>query len=86
MSKSGFVTISYLTLKCYFSTANCVDPGTPENGAQSGSYGNGGVVTYTCDSAFSLVGASAITCSDGSWSNSVPICEGKATKYMYKEN
>ncbi|XP_038078003.1 uncharacterized protein LOC119745597 isoform X2 [Patiria miniata] len=55
--------------------ANCIDPGTPDNGMQSGSYGNGGILTFTCNGGYSLLGASAISCSDGSWSNDVPTCE-----------
>ncbi|XP_054751327.2 uncharacterized protein LOC129257098 [Lytechinus pictus] len=54
--------------------ADCSDPGTPENGAQSGTYSNGDIVTFTCDATYTLVGASIITCLGGPWSNNVPEC------------
>ena len=57
-------------------TANCVDPGTPVDGNQAGSYGNGGVLMFMCNDGFSLLGVSAISCSDGVWSNDIPTCEG----------
>ncbi|XP_071506109.1 complement factor H-like [Diadema antillarum] len=60
---------------CY---ENCgVLASTFPNGQRSGNtspYYHGEVVTYTCDSGHTLVGAAVINCTDGSWSAKEPSC------------
>ncbi|XP_070549888.1 C4b-binding protein-like [Ptychodera flava] len=53
---------------------DCTDPGTPVNGTQSGTYTDGGMVQFTCDSGFTLIGSRFIFCNSGTWSGSVPTC------------
>ena len=58
--------------------ADCSDPGTLTNGAQVGSptYEMGTTVSFQCDSGYSLIGASVLTCNGGSWSHERPTCSG----------
>ena len=58
----------------FFSKADCSDPGAPADGSREGTFDDGDVVTFSCDGGFSLVGASAITCVNGNWTNEVPAC------------
>ncbi|XP_042878589.1 sushi, von Willebrand factor type A, EGF and pentraxin domain-containing protein 1-like isoform X2 [Penaeus japonicus] len=55
---------------------NCGDPGTLPNGYIGGSnYTFGGVVTFTCDPGYKLLGVPTADClADGSWSNYVTSC------------
>ncbi|XP_078687161.1 uncharacterized protein LOC144919463 isoform X16 [Branchiostoma floridae x Branchiostoma belcheri] len=51
----------------------------PSNGALSPAAANSyqDVVTFTCNSGYTLNGATAVTCrADGTWSNPVPTCTG----------
>ncbi|XP_070546017.1 C4b-binding protein beta chain-like [Ptychodera flava] len=61
---------------------DCTDPGAaPTNGQKTGTtYTLGATVNYTCDDGYTLSGPGELTCTDGSWDNSVPTCtEEKAT-------
>ena len=54
---------------------------TPVNGELSGvpkkSYYVGDVAQFTCNNGFKIRGLSMLKCGkDGSWTGSVPICEG----------
>ena len=64
-------TISLLVAKMifkHFFTGNCKDPGQPQNGGRLGdNFGYGSTVTFWCQSpSYFLVGASRITCKEGS--------------------
>ncbi|XP_070546198.1 complement factor B-like [Ptychodera flava] len=61
---------------------DCTDPGAaPTNGQKTGTtYTHGSTVTYTCDTGYTLSGPGELTCTAGSWDNSLPTCtEGTAT-------
>ena len=67
----------------------CADPGTPVNGTRSFTNDTleGSVVTYTCDTGFTLVGTAMQTCVlelDGPvWRNgSLPTCASTALKFI----
>ena len=34
-------------------------------------------MTFTCQSGFTVLGNSSITCNDGTWNGKVPVCKGK---------
>lgn len=60
----------------------CEDPGVPDNGDRLlSSLLMGSVVNFTCNTGFTLSGATSITCvSDASgsqWSAPIPICVGE---------
>lgn len=55
----------------------CGDPGTPNGGIQVDGHGYGAnsVVTFECNATHAvMVGAPVITCDDGIWSSSIPVC------------
>ncbi|XP_070561809.1 uncharacterized protein [Ptychodera flava] len=56
--------------------ATCQQPASPVNGRVNGSppYDDGVIVTYDCDSGFSLVGFQNSTCVNGSWTAKPPEC------------
>ncbi|XP_070552317.1 uncharacterized protein [Ptychodera flava] len=54
--------------------ADCTNPGTPLNGQQSGGFQHGDTVTFSCDVGYTLDGASSTDCSDGSWTDPLPLC------------
>lgn len=58
---------------------DCAEIEAPANGVMSVSSGDltrkyGSVARFACNSGYSLVGASAITCSNGEWNRPVPSC------------
>ncbi|XP_019633411.1 PREDICTED: uncharacterized protein LOC109476834 [Branchiostoma belcheri] len=60
---------------CIFYAGQCPLPTDPVNGAISGFY-YGEMVTFTCNTGYSLVGPSTLTCQiDGTWDGSPPTCE-----------
>ena len=72
LSKSTFFIFDVL--------ANCGDPGQPENGNKAGSnFKKNGVVRFTCENGYNLIGSREITCQqkNARWSDFVPTCEGK---------
>ncbi|XP_070552347.1 ficolin-2-like [Ptychodera flava] len=57
---------------------NCTDPGTPLYGHQSGGNQHGDTLTFSCDVGYTLDGASGIVCSNGLWSDPLPVCRSFA--------
>ncbi|AKJ93655.1 complement binding [Raccoonpox virus] len=58
-------------------SVKCVSPPSIDHGSNNGYsdiYTDGTVVTYTCDSGYSLIGNENILCSGGEWSD-VPTCK-----------
>ncbi|XP_006823156.1 C4b-binding protein alpha chain-like [Saccoglossus kowalevskii] len=55
---------------------NCQKPDTPENGKEvdGASYVHAGSVAYECDGGKTMIGSSTLTCYNGTWDNSVPLC------------
>ncbi|XP_003391963.3 PREDICTED: CUB and sushi domain-containing protein 1-like, partial [Amphimedon queenslandica] len=55
---------------------NCGDPGTPDDGSKSSNvYTYNSVVSFQCNSGYSLSGSVSLIClSNGSWNGSVPSC------------
>ena len=50
-------------------------PSTPDNGTANGtSVTHGSIVTYSCDQEYTLVGSDTVTCFDGSWNDTSPVC------------
>lgn len=77
--KSGFFSFNlFFFLHFCFAliVISCGDPGTPLNGARSGSdFSKGKSVSYSCHSDYKLVGSSTRTCQSNSvWSGSLPSC------------
>ena len=64
-----------------FAVIVCGDPGTPDHGSKvvhRGFY-YGGSIEFMCNTAYELKGSQRIYCmKSGSWSNSKPLCLGKA--------
>ena len=70
-----------------FSTAvSCPIPMSPTNGTMSyTSTQYGGIVDYSCDSLYRLIGAYKHICqADGMWSDLQPSCESKASGWCLK--
>ena len=60
--------------------APCSDPGDPAHGwAKDLDFKHGRSVRFQCYRGYRMVGASSITCDDGSWDNRAPVCKGKDT-------
>ncbi|XP_002736875.1 sushi, von Willebrand factor type A, EGF and pentraxin domain-containing protein 1-like [Saccoglossus kowalevskii] len=55
---------------------NCQKPEPPINGIEvdGASYVHAGSVEYECDSGITMAGSSTLTCYNGTWDNSVPLC------------
>ena len=83
----GYVISSNITLECLSNgewdyplplctIVTCGDPGIPPNGFTNGNnFKFHDVLTFGCDSDFSLIGNSNITCqANGRWSGNIPIC------------
>ena len=66
-------SLSFLVL-----VTGCRNPGTPTNGTKTGNVCRiGKNVTFSCDSGYTLDGASNITCENsGNWSDPTPTCQG----------
>lgn len=60
---------------------NCVAPLNPVNGAQSGSYEHGGVISFTCDMGYALIGDDVIVCDDGTYNGTSPTCQGNSSEH-----
>ena len=59
-------------------TANCNDPGNPDNGAKEGTdYRSGANVTFRCNPPFEIEGSRMIICKNGEWSDHRPTCFGE---------
>ncbi|XP_033098555.1 CUB and sushi domain-containing protein 3-like [Anneissia japonica] len=56
---------------------SCGDPGLILNGIRMGANETyGSTVTYVCNTGYNLVGAASVICqSDGTWSQSAPVCQ-----------
>ncbi|XP_070546484.1 coagulation factor XIII B chain-like [Ptychodera flava] len=76
LTGSGIITCrnGYLTTVPRCEPADCTDPGDTENGEKTGFFFHGETVTYTCNDGYTLRGSAELTCSLGSWDNSVPTC------------
>ena len=68
----------------------CLEPSSPIHGIvaiNSQPLGVGTTATYSCDPGYVLVGETIRTCEDanngttGSWSGSIPMCEGSSINY-----
>ena len=83
----GYVISSNITLECLSNgvwnyslpmctIVTCGDPGIPTNGFTNGNnFKFHDVLTFGCDSDFSLIGNSNITCqANGQWSGNIPLC------------
>ncbi|XP_015754423.1 PREDICTED: sushi, von Willebrand factor type A, EGF and pentraxin domain-containing protein 1-like [Acropora digitifera] len=57
--------------------APCVKLSRPANGYMSGDFKHRNQVTFVCYYGYQRIGAASSTCSDGTWSNSAPICKGR---------
>lgn len=64
--------------KCDLDSNHCPNPGEPINGIKTGeAYNEGDVVTYKCNSGFSLHGSETRVCqANGSWTGMEPRCLG----------
>ena len=59
-------------------TENCADPGAPPNGLRRGNdFQHGKRVIFVCQPDFKLSGVNSITCNDGIWNDTIPVCTGK---------
>ena len=69
-----------------YPAVDCGDPGAPPTNGQrtfsSTTYNS--VVTYTCDTGYTVQGANSRTCqATGQWSGSVPQCDRKLVMYYF---
>ncbi|XP_073244344.1 sushi, von Willebrand factor type A, EGF and pentraxin domain-containing protein 1-like isoform X3 [Porites lutea] len=56
--------------------ASCSDPGVPKHGQRIGSnFGHGNKVTFVCPPQYSLEGSHSMTCHDGKWTSTLPVCK-----------
>ena len=59
-------------------SANCKDPGIPEQGGRKGSsFAHGKTLSFSCYVGYTLVGAQTIECREGIWSAQLPLCKSK---------
>ncbi|XP_070535774.1 complement decay-accelerating factor transmembrane isoform-like [Ptychodera flava] len=64
----------------------CGDPGSPDNGMQnrtSTSFSNNGVIGFSCNAGYQLIGTDTLYCNNGTWSDSVPQCDGEMKTSYY---
>ena len=56
--------------------AGCTDPGVPTNGQRSGEmFSHNSVVSYSCNTGYTLIGANSLTClQNNSWNSTQPSC------------
>ena len=83
---SGYTILGSITLTCLSNglwnasvpscLPDCTDPGVPTNGQRSGqSYSYNSVVTFSCNTGYTLTGANSLIClSSGSWNDTAPTC------------
>ncbi|KAM7451141.1 hypothetical protein ABFA07_001207 [Porites harrisoni] len=56
--------------------ASCSDPGVPKHGQRIGSnFGHGNKVTFVCPAQYSLEGSHSMTCQEGKWTSTLPVCK-----------
>ncbi|CAH3175599.1 unnamed protein product [Porites lobata] len=56
--------------------ASCSDPGVPKHGQRIGSnFGHGNKVTFVCPAQYSLEGSHSMTCHEGKWTSTLPVCK-----------
>ena len=61
----------------FFPTAPCRDPGVPRHGSRIGDdFRHDSKVIFSCPNDYLMEGVGEISCSNGTWSNSVPTCKG----------
>ncbi|CAH1241297.1 COL6A3 [Branchiostoma lanceolatum] len=71
----GLAAVTNQLQEALCTTAYCGDPGAPVNGNRAGTFFEGGVLQFTCNAGFELVGEASATCQgSGEWSNPVPVC------------
>ncbi|XP_078580606.1 uncharacterized protein LOC144864418 isoform X3 [Branchiostoma floridae x Branchiostoma japonicum] len=71
----GLAAITNQLQEALCTAAYCGDPGAPVNGNQAGTFFEGGVLQFTCNPGFEVVGEASATCqSSGEWTNPVPTC------------
>ncbi|XP_078660839.1 uncharacterized protein LOC144905190 isoform X3 [Branchiostoma floridae x Branchiostoma belcheri] len=71
----GLADVTNQLQEALCTTAYCGDPGAPINGNRAGIYFEGGVLQFTCNPGYELVGEGSATCqASGEWSNPVPAC------------
>ena len=59
-------------------SANCKDPGIPEQGGRKGSsFAHGKTLSFSCNVGYTLAGAQTIECREGIWSAQLPLCKRK---------
>ena len=67
----------YQETHMFFPTAPCRDPGVPRQGNRIGDdFRHDSKVTFSCPNGYLMEGVGEISCSNGTWSNSVPTCKG----------
>ena len=68
----------------FFPTAPCRDPGLPRQGNRIGDdFRHDSKVTFSCPNGFLMEGVGEMSCSNGTWSNSVPTCKGLHDTSIY---
>ncbi|XP_066300013.1 collagen alpha-3(VI) chain-like [Branchiostoma lanceolatum] len=71
----GLTAVTNQLQEALCTAAYCGDPGAPVNGNRAGTFFEGGVLQFTCNAGFELVGEASATCQgSGEWSNPVPVC------------
>ena len=63
-------------------TATCSDLMSPANGilVMSGNY-EGAIANFSCEAGYNLKGEAILTCVDGQWKSTTPVCEIIGTRY-----
>ncbi len=70
--------VLFVFIFCTLFSVTCQSPANIPHGSYSGSeFSVGDSITYTCDDQYFLDGVSDITCIDGRWNGTPPICRGK---------
>ena len=77
----------------HLAVASCPTPSVPTNGQITSStpptngqlYQSGSVVRFSCNSGYTLNGATSVTCqSTGNWNSAFPTCTGKNGRYVFR--
>ncbi|XP_044173272.1 uncharacterized protein LOC114977789 [Acropora millepora] len=67
--------------------APCRDPGLPRQGNRIGDdFRHDSKVTFSCPNGFLMEGVGEMSCSNGTWSNSVPTCKAPCAKLSKPAN